>query len=138
MSLTLPELAAKMRELDTCMLCTHADDGSMSTRPMSNNKQVSYDGSAWFFTWESSRMAQDITRNPDTLAVYQGGFGFWVAVQATTEIVTDKAVMAAHWDPDVERWFAEGIDTPGVVLLHVKARRITYWTFEDGDGEILV
>jgi general stress protein 26 len=32
-----------------------------------------------------------------------------------------------HWTPDLDVWFAQGIDTPGLVLLKVRAHRIKVW-----------
>lgn len=45
--------------------------------------------------------------------------------------------MAQHWVKDLERWFEQGVDTPGLVLIHVRAIRVHYWDGED-QGEIAV
>ena len=34
------------------MLNTHTDGGQIATRPMSNNRDVEYDGDSWFFVAE--------------------------------------------------------------------------------------
>ncbi len=136
MALSLKKLAEKMRDIDTCMLGTHTAGGTMGARPMSNNREVSYDGTAYYFTWKNSRMARDIGRDNTVLVTYQGAKGMWVAVQGRATVSTDKALMLEHWDPEVERWFEQGVETPGLAMLVVKATRINYWTFEDGDGEI--
>jgi len=36
-----------------------------------------------------------------------------------------------HWVKDLERWFPEGIDTIGLILIKVAARTIEYWDGED-------
>jgi general stress protein 26 len=43
----------------------------------------------------------------------------------------------AHWTSDLDRWFVNGVDTPGIVLIKVKATRITYWDGEE-EGEVIV
>ena len=43
--------------------------------------------------------------------------------------------MVKHWNPDLDRWFAQGLDTPGIVLIRVTAKRIKYWQGED-QGEV--
>ena len=35
----------------------------------------------------------------------------------------------------MERWFPQGIETPGLVLLKVHASRLHYWDGED-EGEV--
>lgn len=39
--------------------------------------------------------------------------------------------------PSLKQWFPEGVDTPGIVLVPVEAKRIRYWQQED-EGELLV
>ena len=41
---TLADLAEKMRDIDFTMLSTHSRDGGIASRPMSNNRDVDYDG----------------------------------------------------------------------------------------------
>ena len=41
---TLEAVAAKMTKLDIALLTTHTSRGNLSTRPMSNNGDVAYDG----------------------------------------------------------------------------------------------
>lgn len=38
---------------------------------------------------------------------------------------------------DLDRWFEQGVDTPGLVLIRVAAARIHYWDGED-EGELTV
>ena len=40
-----------------------------------------------------------------------------------------------HWVKDLERWFKQGVDTPGLVLVEAVAKRIHYWAGED-EGEV--
>lgn len=140
-SMTLPELSKKIADIDFCMLETRAETGDIAARPMSNNGDVEYTGDSHFFTWEKSRTVDDIKRTPKVglSLVGKGGLlgkpPMFIAVQGDAELIRDKAAFQEHWNPDLERWFEQGVDTPGMVLIKVHANRIHYWDGED-DGEI--
>lgn len=140
---TLADVAKAMKDIDFAMFNSKAEDGSIGARPMSNNGDVDYDGDSWFFTTDDTRMVADIGRDPHVGLSFQGKSGmlgmrpFFVAVEGRADIVRDKATFEAHWTPDLERWFKDGVDTPGLVMIHVKAERLHYWDGED-EGEVAV
>ena len=143
MTKTLSDLAEGMRDIDFAMLATHGPDGSIAARPMSNNREVEYDGDSYYFTWEDSLMVADIGRDPKVALTFQGKAGmlgmrpFFVAVEGNADIVRDKARFAEHWSDGLDRWFEQGVDTPGVVMIHVNATRVHYWDGEDeGEAEL--
>lgn len=138
MALTMKQLATKMQEIDFCMLGTHAAYDKLGSRPMSNNKDVEYDGTSRFFTWHDSRMVRDIGRNPQVMLTVTSPDGLFVTVQGEASVTTAVEVMREHWVKDVEQWFPDGVETDGVCMITVEATRISYWSFEDGDGEIEV
>lgn len=141
MTKTLEQLADKMADIDFAMLSTHTRGGAIGSRPMSNNRQVAYDGDSWYFTWADALMVEDISADPQVSLSFLGSSGllgmrpFFVAVEGEADIVRDRAAFAEHWTSDLDRWFEQGIDTPGVVMIHVRATRIHYWDGED-EGEI--
>jgi general stress protein 26 len=141
MAKTLSELAEKMRDVDFAMLSTHTEGGAIGARPMSNNREVDYDGDSYYFTWEEARMVADIAADPHVSLSFLGKSGlfgmrpFFVAVEGTASIIRNKAAFAEHWTSDLDRWFEQGTDTPGVVMLQVRADRIHYWDGED-EGEL--
>jgi general stress protein 26 len=141
--MTLTELADVMKSIDFAMLTTRTEDGSLAGRPMSNNGEVDYDGDSYYFTWAASRMVADIQVEPRVGLSFQGSKSLlgkpplFVAVEGRAEISRDKSEFAAHWSSDLDRWFEQGIDTPGVVMIKVRAERIHYWMGED-DGEVTV
>lgn len=138
---TRDELAEKMRDLDFCLLSTKAADGSIAARPMSNNREVEFDGNSWFFSDDSARMVDEIAADPSVGLGFQGKAGMlglrplFIAVEGRADLIRDKAQFAAHWTKDLERWWPEGIDTPGLVLIRVEATRVHYWDGED-EGEV--
>lgn len=133
--MSLSDLSKRMREIDIAMLSTHAEDGSIAGRPMSNNGEVEYQGDSYYFTWEDAEMVSDIARNPKVALAFQGAKAFLVAVEGEAELVRDKAAFEAHWTAGLDEWFEDGIDTKGVVMIKVHAARIHYWDGEE-DGEV--
>ena len=140
-TMTLPELAKKMADIDYLMLSTITDNGQLAARPMSNNEDVDYDGTSWYFTWADARMIDDIRRDPSVGLAYQGKahlFGappLFIAVEGKAELITEQAAFTEQWDDSMDRWFKHGPATPGIILIKVQARRIHYWDGED-EGEL--
>lgn len=123
------------------MLMTRDEAGRLEGRPMSNNRDVDFDGDSWFFSDGDTRKVAAIQRNASVALAMQGSKGLlgspgiMISIDGEARLIEDKAMFADHWNPDLERWFAQGIDTPGLVLIQVRARRIRYWDGED-EGEI--
>ena len=132
---SLKDLAEKMRDIDIAMLLTHAEGGTIAGRPMSNNGEVDYNGDSYYFTWEQSKMVSDIETDAKVSLAFQGEKAFAVAVEGVAKLIRDKAQFAEHWTPDLDKWFDNGIDTEGVVMIHVHADRVHYWDGED-QGEV--
>jgi general stress protein 26 len=141
-SKTLAEIANDMAGIDIAILSTHTDGGQIANRPMSNNGDVTYDGTSYYFTYERARSVADIQKDPKVALGFssKGGIftdGIYVAVEGAAELIRDKAAFQAHWTSDLDKWFDNGIDTPGIVLIKVKASRITYWKGrEEGDVKL--
>jgi general stress protein 26 len=143
---TLGEIAEAMRGIDFCMLVSRAEDGSIAGRPKSNNREVQYEGTSRFFACDDTRTVQDLERDPAVGLTFQGKAGLmgvvgkpglFIHVEGEARVVRDKARFAEHWTPGLDRWFEQGVDTPGLTLLEVEARRIHYWDGED-QGEIML
>lgn len=143
MTKTLTELSEKMKDLDFAMLATRTEGGAIASRPMSNNREVDYNGDAWFFADDSSRMVEDITADPQVNLSYQGKSGmlglrpFFLAIEGQAALIHDKLRLAEHWSKGLERWWPDGIDTPGLVLIKVSGKRAHYWDGED-QGEFVL
>ena len=139
-SMTLEEIAEKMRDVDFAILSTRTEGGAVAGRPMSNNREVDYDGDSHFFTLDDTRTVGDIRRDPNVGLGYQSKSGmlgmkpFFITVEGRAELIHDKARFADHWTKDLDRWFEKGIDTPGLVLIKVAAERLHYWDgYEEGE-----
>lgn len=141
MAKTLSDLAEAMRDIDFAMLNTRTTGGAIGARPMSNNRDVAFDGDGWFFSDETTRMVADIEADPQVGLSFQGKAGmlglrpFFVAIEGRAELIRDRAQFEAHWTEDLERWWPDGAATPGLVLIRVHAERAHYWDGED-EGEV--
>ena len=139
---TLADIAEAMRDIDFTMLSTRAQNGAIAARPMSNNRDVEYDGDSYFFSDETTHTISDIERDAQVGLSLQGKGGLFgkpplfIAVEGRAELIRGTEAFAAHWTKDLEYWW-DGPETPGLVLIKVHAQRIDYW---DGkvEGEIVV
>lgn len=136
----LAEIAKDMAGIDIAILSTHTENGEIANRPMSNNGDVTYDGTSYYFTYQQARAVSDIERDPKVALGFSseaGLFsqGIYVAIEGVAELIRDKSAFKRHWTSDLDKWFENGVDTPGIVLIKVKAKRVTYWKGRD-EGEV--
>lgn len=141
--MSLHDLSEQMRDIDFTMLFTRSEDGSAAGRPMSNNGDVEYQGDSFFFSYEQTRLIADIERDTHVSMSLQGNKGLlgqpplFIAVEGEAEVIRDKHRFEEHWQKNLQRWFPEGVDTSGLVMIKVAARRIHWWNRED-QGEIVL
>ena len=108
---------------------------------MSNNHDVEYDGDSWFFVDQTSRTFMDVHQDPKVTISAQGAAGLlgkppmFLSIEGRAEIITEADALAEHWTRDLNRWWPDGPQTPGVALLKVRAKRVHYWDGED-QGEV--
>lgn len=138
---SVADLAHKMKNIDFAVLSTRTEGGALAGRPMSNNREVEFNGDSYFFSHGDARTVSDIERDPQVGLAYQAKSGivgqrpFFLTVEGRAELIRDKAAFREHWTPDLDRWFEQGIDTPGLTLIKVGAERLHYWDGTD-EGEI--
>lgn len=129
--LTLKHVADEMQGIDIAILSTHSPERRIACRPMSNNGDVTYDGTSYFFSYDQASCVSDIERDPNVALGYSSseiiGGSVYIAVEGIATLVRDKAAFEKHWTSDLDVWFEDGIDTPGLVLIQVTARRIKIW-----------
>lgn len=138
--MTLEQISEKMRDIDIAVLTTRTAGGALAGRPMSNNRNVEYDGDSFFFTMEDTGTVKDVRGDPNVSLSYAAKSGmlhmkpFYITLTGTAELIKDKAAFEDHWTKDVELWFKDGIDTPGLTLVKVTAERLHYWDgFDEGE-----
>jgi len=142
-NLNLRDLSKKMAELDFTMMTTRSPNGTLTARPMSNNGDVEYQGDGYFFAYRNSRKIADLRVDTHVTLSYTGAVGMlsgpplFVTVEGVAELIEDKATFAAHWTKDLDRYFTDGIDIPGVMMIRIDAEVIRYWDGSD-EGEITI
>lgn len=62
---------------------------------------------------------------------------FFLAIEGRAELIRDPGQFEAHWTKELERWWPEGPDTPGIVLIKVHGERAHYWDGMD-EGELVL
>jgi general stress protein 26 len=135
--MTLTDIAKAMKHIDISILTTITGAGALTGRPMSNNRDVDYDGDSYFFTDGSAQLVKDIEANPNVGLGLQGKHHLWISISGKADLIRDKTAFKDHWNKDLDKWFDDGIDTPGLTLVHVKAASIEYWDGKDS-GKVAV
>ncbi len=131
--LTLQDIAREMKAIDFGMLSTWSESGRISARPMSNNGDVEFDGDCYFFSYEDTRKVADIRQAPGVSLTFSGAPslfgkpGIFVAVQGDAVLSKDKTEFQQHWVDGLDRWFPDGIETEGLILIKVVGNRVDYW-----------
>ena len=138
--LTITDIAKHMRHIDICMLTAKTNAGGLEARPMSNNKDVEYDGDSYFFANDSSSGVREIESDGEVNLAFSRlpnlvTKPFFLSVSGKASLIRDRSVMQEHWVPDLEMWFKDGLETPGIVLIKVKAYALKYWDGGD-EGEL--
>ena len=124
----LSKAAEMMKAIDVAMLVTKTEGDAVAARPMSNNKDVSEeDGTSFHFATDDGRIDDDLKRHSQCGATYSDGGETYVAVQGTGKLHRDRATLEKHWVPDLEKWFEDGLDTEGLILIEVSPKRIAWW-----------
>lgn len=132
----LADIAHRFAAIDIAMLSTQATGGGIAARPMSNNGQVEYDGTSYYFTDGDTRKVAEIELDPKVALGFTSD-GFWANAQGQAQLIRDKTAFKDHWTPDIDKWFDQGVDTPGLVLIKIVATRIRFWAGQD-EGEITI
>lgn len=140
---TVQQLSGNMREIDVAVLSTTGPGGAICSRPMSNNGDVDFDGTSYFFTNGDTQKIRDIEADERVSLSFTGKPGvnskshFFVTVHGRAELIRDRQVFNDHWTADLDNWFDQGPETPGLVMIKVRAERIRYWDGAD-QGELIV
>jgi general stress protein 26 len=124
----LRKLREIVKAVDICMLTTVGDGGELHSRPMSNNREVEFDGDLWFFTYGSSHKVDEVGRVPRVNASFADvDAQLYASVSGAAEVVRDRAKIEELWQPHLKAWFPDGVETPDIALLKVTAERAEYW-----------
>ncbi|HEY4651391.1 MAG TPA: pyridoxamine 5'-phosphate oxidase family protein [Pontibacter sp.] len=123
----LQQLIDKIKNIDTAMMTTADEDGSLRSRPM-RHMQVKEDGTIWFFTGHHSGKAQELKNDAHiNLSYADTSDNLYVSVSGRASVTQDRAKIDELWNPAVKAWFPEGKDDPNIALIKVTIDKAEYW-----------
>lgn len=115
------DVAALMRDMDICFMVTK-DGANLCSRPMSNNKDVDWTGDNWFFSNGDTRKVAQLRGDP-TVELTFSGSSDWLSLRGAAVLhQNDRPLLESHWLPELEQWFPDGLDTPGLTLIQVRSK----------------
>jgi general stress protein 26 len=116
-----------VREARTCMLTTTAEDGRQVSRPM-GLQESEFDGVLWFFALSDSAKTRQIRAHPQVNVAFSNPKATtWVSIAGTATQESDVGKAALLWTPFLQPWFPDGVRTPGLTLIRVRARTAEFW-----------
>jgi len=130
-----PEARSKVTELiragRICMFTTMTPDGRHVSRPMAL-QEVEFDGDLWFFAYQDSPKVAEIAAHPQVNVAFTTKSNAWVSVSGPAEVVPGRGRAEQLWNPLLKAWFPDGLDTPGLRLIRVRAESAEYWDAPHG------
>ena len=133
MQKAMKTIASKMKKLDFCLMITTDGRGTHHARPMSNNKNVDYDGTAYFFSNEDTNKVRQIMTDQNVSLEYQSDDMVFIHAYGEASIIKQRGRMEPYWEDSLNQWFPQGLDTPGLVMIRHDAKKIQYWD-KGGEG----
>jgi general stress protein 26 len=136
MKLSKKMLAEVMKDIDICMMTTVGARGYLYSRPMSNNRNVTWDGDTWFFAYADSSTVKETEHEPNVNLAYAVPTEIvFVTVTGRGEIVKNDAKKKELWYDDLQQWFPDGPEDDKLVLIKVAGKYAHYWS-KEGEGEL--
>lgn len=131
------KIAKVMDDLDFFMFTTHAGNGGLRTRPMSNNGEIEFDGYLWFFSYTDTRKISEIEADSRVYLSYADAENArYVSVSGTAEIVRGPEKKRELWFPELKYAFDGGPDSEKIVLIKVTPGVVAYWMGKN-EGELV-
>ncbi|NEM98837.1 pyridoxamine 5'-phosphate oxidase family protein [Pontibacter burrus] len=123
----LQKLIDKIKNIDTAMMTTADDEGSLRSRPM-RNMQIKEDGVIWFFTGYESEKTHELQKDAHVnLSYAKPDDQLYVSVSGRAVVSRDKAKIDELWNPALKAWFPEGKEDPNIGLIKVTIDKAEYW-----------
>jgi general stress protein 26 len=127
----IKKVAELVEAAHICMLTTMTADGKHVSRPM-GLQSVEFDGDLWFFALGDSAKATEIQANPSVNVSFSNTKNNeWTSIAGTASVVHDAAKAKELWNPILNAWFNDGLETPNLVLIKVEADSAEYWDGPD-------
>lgn len=124
----LHQLDTLIKDIDSGMLTTVDEDGSLHSRPMFANSEVDSEGAIWFFTYASSHKVLEIQRHQEVNVSFSSPEQQrYISISGLAQLVTDRNKLQQLWKPELQTWFPKGLEEPDIALLKVNINMASYW-----------
>ncbi|HEY6004031.1 MAG TPA: pyridoxamine 5'-phosphate oxidase family protein [Anaeromyxobacter sp.] len=131
------DYATLLADYRTALLTTRGDDGHLHCRPMAMRQRVRGE-EIWFATALRSNKCKDLAQDPRcALAFFDAEDGTTVSISGTGEVITDRKLALALWDPSWSRWFPGGPAERGLALVRVIPERVERHDGRTGKLDVL-
>ncbi|ALF52421.1 pyridoxamine 5'-phosphate oxidase [Nostoc piscinale CENA21] len=122
------QLQELIQDINSGMLTTVNDDGSLHSCPMYSINEIDAEGRLWFFTSANSHRVSEIEQNQQVNVSFSScEQQRYVSISGTAQLLKDRQKMAELWKPELETWFSQGLDQPDLALLQVNIKQADYW-----------
>ncbi len=113
------DLATLLGAYRVALLITRGADGQLRCRPMAMRQKVRGE-EIWFATSAASKKCRDVEADPRcALALFDAQDGTTLSISGKGEVLRDRNLALALWDPSWTRWFPGGPGQRGLALLRV-------------------
>jgi general stress protein 26 len=114
-----------LKDFDSAMLVTSAEDGSLRSRPMAI---AGCDPNAplYFVTSVVSPKVKELERDPRVNIAMQGKTKY-VSLSGVAHVVHDQTLIDRLWSEAWKVWFPKGKHDPAICLLAVEPHEAEYW-----------
>jgi len=134
----LHKLGELIDGIEVAMLTTHAEDGSLVSRPLQTLK-LDAEGNLVFFTSNESRKVEEMTQNLEVnLAYAKPSEQRYVSIRGRARIDRDAELIDELWSPMQKVFFPEGKNDPALSVLRVRVRDASYWEGADNVVERVI
>ncbi len=118
-------LHSLIKDFDSAMLVTMAEDGSLRSRPMAI-AGCEPAGPLYFVTNVDSPKVHELEHDDRVNVSLQGKTQF-ASISGTARVVQDRALVASMWKEQWKVWFPKGKDDPGLCMIAVEPHEAEYW-----------
>ena len=118
-------LLETLRELETVMVATNADNGTIHARPMAI-AEVDDSGEIWFLTRKESGKVEEVLRDARAVVTGQAADRY-VSISGTLDVIHDPERVHTLYRPEFDVWFEDGPRDANLVLIRLRPELGELW-----------
>jgi len=118
------EMCRLIQNLTITLMTTANSEGGLTSRPMSPLLLDAY-GDLWFFTDVRSEKVKHL--DAINLGFIDASRATYVSLSGHGILHDERSYIDRLWTPFAKPWFAEGPESPNLVLLKFVTRSAEYW-----------